>query len=86
MQTTYYSDRNLRVIEGRWVYRFEVTAPVSNVISISFGAGPSGSGIDPTPYVNAMTVTQVPEPSALSLLAVGLGGVMALRRVRRKAD
>lgn len=28
----------------------------------------------------------VPEPSSLSLLAVGLGGVMALRRVRRKAD
>ena len=68
------------------VYRFEVTAPVSNVINISFGAGPSGSGIDPTPYVNAMTVTQVPEPSALSLLAVGLGGVAALRRLRRKAD
>ena len=28
----------------------------------------------------------VPEPSALSLLVVGLGGVMAWRRVRRKAD
>lgn len=67
------------------VYRFEVTAPVSNVINITFGGGPSGSGIDPTPYVNAMTVT-VPEPSALSLIVVGLGGVIALRRGRRKAD
>ena len=28
----------------------------------------------------------VPEPSVLSLLVVGLGGVIALRRVRRKAD
>jgi hypothetical protein len=28
----------------------------------------------------------VPEPSAGALLVVGLGGVMALRRVRRKAD
>ena len=31
-------------------------------------------------------VISVPEPSALSLLAVGLGGMIALRRVRRKAD
>ena len=31
-------------------------------------------------------VTAVPEPSALSLLAVGLGGVIALRRVRRRTD
>jgi len=28
----------------------------------------------------------VPEPSALSLLAVGLGGVIVLRRVRRRTD
>ncbi|MFM8653472.1 MAG: PEP-CTERM sorting domain-containing protein [Verrucomicrobiota bacterium] len=27
----------------------------------------------------------VPEPSAVSLLVVGLGGVMALRRCRRSA-
>ncbi|NDE46733.1 MAG: PEP-CTERM sorting domain-containing protein [Betaproteobacteria bacterium] len=32
------------------------------------------------------SVASVPEPSALSLLVVGLGGVIALRRVRRKAD
>lgn len=31
-------------------------------------------------------VALVPEPSALSLLVVGLGGLVALRRVRRKAD
>ena len=51
---------------------------------VVIGGGPSGSGIDPTPYVNAMTVT-VPEPSALSLIVVGLGGVMALRRARRSS-
>ena len=32
------------------------------------------------------SVASVPEPSALSLLVVGLGGVIALRRVHRKAD
>lgn len=31
-------------------------------------------------------VALVPEPSALSLLLVGLGGLVALRRVRRKTD
>jgi len=67
------------------VYRFEVT-PTSSAINIvlNTGAAVSGSQTDTNPYVNAVMVT-VPEPSAFSLLAVGLGGVMALRRVRRKA-
>ena len=34
----------------------------------------------------SVSVASVPEPSALSLLVVGLGGLIALRRVRRKAD
>jgi len=32
------------------------------------------------------SVASVPEPSALSLLVVGLGGLIALRRVRRRTD
>ncbi|NBS14826.1 MAG: PEP-CTERM sorting domain-containing protein [Verrucomicrobia bacterium] len=36
--------------------------------------------------IGATSQAAVPEPSALSLLAVGLGGVIALRRVNRKAD
>jgi len=32
------------------------------------------------------SVASVPEPSAFSLLVVGLGGLIALRRVHRKAD
>ena len=32
------------------------------------------------------SVASVPEPSAFSLLVVGLGGLIALRRVRRKSD
>jgi hypothetical protein len=64
------------------VYRFEVT-PTSSAINIvlNTGAAVSGSQTDTNPYVNAVMVT-VPEPSAFSLLAVGLGGVMALRRRR----
>jgi len=34
----------------------------------------------------SVSVASVPEPSALSLMVVGLGGVVALRRLRRKAD
>jgi hypothetical protein len=65
------------------VYRFEVT-PSSNSIQITFASGAvvSGSPTDQTPYVNAMMVTQVPEPSALSLLATGLSGLAMLRRRR----
>lgn len=33
-----------------------------------------------------MTVSGVPEPSAVSLVALGIGGLAALSRVRRKAD
>ena len=68
------------------VYRFEVT-PTTNSINIVLnnGAVVTGSQTDTNPYVNAIMVT-VPEPSAFSLLVLGFGGVMALRRVRRKAD
>lgn len=37
-------------------------------------------------YGNPTDNLAVPEPSAVSLLVVGIGGVIALRRVRRKAD
>lgn len=35
---------------------------------------------------DSITLNVVPEPSSLSLLVVGVGGLIALRRVRRKAD
>lgn len=68
------------------VYRFEVT-PTTNSINIVLnnGAVVPGFNTDTNPYVNAVMVT-VPEPSAISLLVLGFGGVVALRRVRRKAD
>ena len=66
------------------VYRFEVTPATSSInIVLNTGAPVSGSQTDTNPYVNAIMVT-VPEPSALSLILVG--GGMAMRRVRRKAD
>ena len=68
------------------VYRFEVTPATSSInIVLNTGAPVSGSQTDTNPYVNAVMVT-VPEPSAFSLLVFDFGGVMALRRVRRKAD
>ena len=36
--------------------------------------------------IHFMSTGSVPEPSAFSLLAIGMGGWVALRRVRRKAD
>jgi len=66
------------------LYRFEVTPSSSSInIVLTNGGNVSGSRTDTNPYVNAMTVTQVPEPSALSLFAVGLGGWAILRRRRR---
>ena len=68
------------------VYRFEVTPATSSInIVLNTGAPVSGSQTDTNPYVNAIMVT-VPEPSAGALLVLGLSGVMALRRVPRKAD
>lgn len=51
----------------------------------------SSMGVTTGSYVwgwstDSITLNVVPEPSALSLLAVGMGGWIALRRVRRKAD
>ena len=58
---------------------------------IYFGLRTSAPSSGSTPGLSTGSLTtftpsSVPEPSALSLLAVGLGGVIALRRVRRKAD
>jgi hypothetical protein len=51
----------------------------------------SSMGVTTGSYVwgwstDSITLNVVPEPSALSLLAVGMGGWIALRRVRRRTD
>ena len=65
------------------VYRFEFT-PSSNSIEVAFSNGDYVTGFptDRMPMVNAMTVTQVPEPSALLLFAVGLSSLGMIRRHR----
>ena len=65
------------------VYRFEVT-PSSGSINITFagGAAISGANTDPTPYVNAIMVTQVPEPGSASLVAIGLATLLMKKRRR----
>jgi len=63
------------------IYRFEVI-PSSGSINITFagGAAISGANTDPTPYVNAIMVTQVPEPSSGALLVAGLAALGLMRR------
>jgi hypothetical protein len=51
----------------------------------------SSMGVTTGSYVwgwstDSITLNVVPEPSALSLLAVGMGGWIVLRRVRRRTD
>jgi hypothetical protein len=60
----------------------------SNPIKFHYGVyGPltDASGNN-TVTVDFANLTAIPEPSALSLLAMGIGGVIALRRVNRRAD
>ena len=65
------------------VYRFEVT-PSSTSISITLknGGNVPGFATDPTPYVNAVMVTQVPEPGSASLVAFGLA-ILLMKKRRR---
>jgi len=65
------------------VYRFEVT-PSSGSINITFAGGAliSGANTDPTPYVNAIMVTQVPEPSTGALLVAGMTLLTVMGRRR----
>jgi hypothetical protein len=58
-----------------------VSAFSSPVNTFSLGTGgPGGGGIVQTSF------DMVPEPSAVSLLAIGFGGWIVLRRVRRRTD
>ena len=63
------------------VYRFEYVA-TGSTIPITFTAGAAPGVSDTNPYVNAVSVTQVPEPSSGALLLVGLA--VALQGRRRK--
>jgi hypothetical protein len=58
-----------------------VSAFSSPVNTFSLGTGgPGGGGVVQTSF------DMVPEPSAVSLLAIGFGGWIVLRRVRRRTD
>ena len=85
-------------INGNYLF---TTQPLNNVTRMGFGGyvveynalyqlvqnpGSGQTVIYTGNYGNPTSNVAVPEPSAISLLAVGLGGVIALRRVRRKAD
>jgi hypothetical protein len=62
-------------------YITSVSAFSSPINTFSLGTGgPGGGGVVQTSF------DMVPEPSAVSLLAIGFGGWIALRRVRRRTD
>ena len=62
-------------------YITSVSAFSSPINTFSLGTGgPGGGGVVQTSF------DMVPEPSAVSLLAIGFGGWIVLRRVRRRAD
>lgn len=67
------------------VYRFEVT-PSSTSIGITFknGGNVTDFATDPTPYVNAVMVTQVPEPSSGAMVLLGMAAWAATRRRRTR--
>lgn len=72
----------------------EVSVPLSS-LNLSYssgltawmiGIGGDSTNANPQTYnFSVDSIRAVPEPSAISLLLVGLGGLMALRRVRSKA-
>lgn len=61
------------------VYRFEYVA-TGSTIPISLTGGAASGVSDTNPYVNAVTVTQVPEPSAGALLMAGIAVLVVMRR------
>ncbi|NCW26608.1 MAG: PEP-CTERM sorting domain-containing protein, partial [Betaproteobacteria bacterium] len=70
---------------GSWIFTY------AGLDDIYFGLRTSAPSSGSTPGLSTGSLTtlnpsSVPEPSALSLLVVGIGGLIALRRVRRKAD
>jgi hypothetical protein len=77
---------------GDYVVEYNALYQLVDISTASTGIAPgqpgfsSGTTIYKGNYGNPTDNLAVPEPSAASLLAVGLGGVIALRRVRRKAD
>lgn len=78
---------------GNYVVEYNALYQLVDISTASTGIAPgqpgysSGTPIYRGNYGNPTDNTAaVPEPSALSLLAVGLGGVIALRRVRRRTD
>jgi hypothetical protein len=65
------------------VYRFEASSATS-ILDITFAKGTLGGVFDPYPYINALAITPVPEPSAgVMLLGVILGFVAPVIRRRR---
>jgi hypothetical protein len=65
-----------------------VTAPQAASLTISFNQTPSGSGAisdSVSLSVPPASIASVPEPASFAMVAIGLGGIFAVRRFRRRA-
>lgn len=75
---------NIRDAASPWLHNrntvatLVVTPNVNGAVFVDVVGSAGGAG-----YLNAMSVESVPEPSSASLLALAMGGLVALRRVRR---
>jgi hypothetical protein len=81
--TTQPLDNVTRMGFGGYVVEYNALYQLVDITGITPGSG-GGTPIYMGNYGNPTDNLAVPEPSALSLLAMGIGGVIALRRVRRK--
>ncbi len=82
--TTQPLDNVTRMGFGGYVVEYNALYQLVDITGIT--PGNSGTPIYTGNYGNPTDNLAVPEPSAVCLFAIGLGGVVALRRVRRKAD
>ncbi len=88
--TTQPLDTTTRMGFGNYVVEYNALYQLVDISTASTGISPgqpgysSGTPIYRGNYGNPTDNLAVPEPSALFLLAMGIGGVIALRRVRRK--
>jgi hypothetical protein len=63
-----------------------VTSPQSASITISFTQTPAGSGsISDSATLSVPPSGTIPEPASFAMVVIGLGGVFAVRRFRRRA-